>query len=68
MRTKEEICEAAIDIIKKTSEASDDALIIFDALNLINVSLLDIRDILENRLQDIAEPIKHIANNNGGNF
>ena len=30
--------------------------------------LVDIRAILENRLQDIAEPIKHIANNNGGNF
>ena len=30
--------------------------------------LIDIRDILENKLQDIAEPIKHIANNHGGNF
>ena len=29
---------------------------------------IDIRDILAENLEDIAEPIKYIANNQGGNF
>ena len=63
MRTKKEILEDLNSIshpIKNIGDIQHD---------IIKVEvLLDIRDILENRLQDIAEPIKHIANNHGGNF
>lgn len=60
MRTKEEIIKEALSGMKRVTGNG--------AEHAIAEALLDIRDILENRLKDlteIAEPIKHIANNNG---
>lgn len=66
MRSKVEIISDITNIVNN-SDVSNEAMVPA-VLTGILVALLDIRDILENRLQDIAEPIKHIANNDGGNF
>ena len=66
MRTKDEIMkDSAENQLWDTGECAN------SFRYAILEALLDIRDILKSQevdLQDIAEPIKHLANNDGGNF